>query len=210
MLQPSYKSSHSSQVPGHLTAPPAKQPHCCSHPDTQGLCCFSSNRTFFSSIISLLISMTTERQWIPLQRYRAMKLCLGLMELNHWWRVQFKVHHYHPSLWGGEEQPLFCWQPRLQSRENYFTQHRKCFLWQQLWKCHSSCAQTVCSSIIKRAIELSFKEFTGSHLSWTKANAPIIPQCWVHITQILYWSQPLFPTEADSAWEQKYEAWHYF
>lgn len=111
MLQPSCKSSHSSQVPGHLTTPPAKQPHCCFHPDTHGLCWFSSNRTVFSSIISLLIYMTTEKQWTPLQRNRPMKLCLGLMELKHWWRVQFKVHHYHPPLWGGEEQPSFAASP---------------------------------------------------------------------------------------------------
>lgn len=109
-LQPSYKSSPQSQVPGHLTALPAKQPHCCSHPHIHALYCFPSKRTFFPSIILLLIYMTTERQWIPVQRHRPTKLCLGLMELNHW-LVQFKVHHYHPPLWGGEEQPSFAASP---------------------------------------------------------------------------------------------------
>lgn len=69
------------------------------------VCAVFLQKELFSYFISLLIWMTTERQWIPLQRYKPMKLCLGLMGLNHWWSVQFKLHHYSPPLWGGEEQP---------------------------------------------------------------------------------------------------------
>lgn len=91
---PPTRAAHSSQVPGHLTAPPAKS-HTAAPIQTAMACTvFLQIKPFFPSIISLLIYMTTEKQWIPLQRHRPMKLCLGLMESNHW-LVQFKVHHYH-------------------------------------------------------------------------------------------------------------------
>lgn len=196
-------------MPGHLTAPPAKKPHCCSHPDIHDLCSFSSDRPFFPLYYFAphlydyrkIVNISSKKQ-----NNEAVLRLDGIKSL-----VKGSVPGAPlpptPVRWGAA---LFCCQPRLQSRENYYTQHRKCFLWQQLWKCHSSCTQPVCSSIIKRVIEWSFKKFTGSHFSWTKAKAPIIPQCWVHITQILYWSQPFFLTDADSPWEQKYEPWHYF
>ena len=79
---PATRGAHGPQVPGCLTPPPAKQPHCCSHPATYCLWCFSSKRTF-SYIISLLVYTTTESRWIPLQRHRPSELCLGLKEANH-------------------------------------------------------------------------------------------------------------------------------
>lgn len=47
MLQPSYKSSpqFSGAWASHCTS--SQEPHCCSHPDSHGLHCFSSNKTFF-------------------------------------------------------------------------------------------------------------------------------------------------------------------
>lgn len=49
---------------------------------------------------------------------------------------------------------------------------------------------TACfSCIVMKTIEWSFKKFTGSHFSWTKASTPIIYQCWVPIAQIFYWSR---------------------
>lgn len=188
-------------------------PHVCCHPATHCLRCFSSKMGVFLPILFHSWSID-RRKPVDSSAKIPTELHCGLKEANHSWRVPLCLTSVQTAplqitpvkRWAAA---LFCCQPRHQSRENYCTQRRKCFLWQQLRKCYSSCIQPACSCIIKRAIEQSFKKFTGSHFSWTKASAPIIPQCWVHVAQILSWAQSLFLTDAGCAWKQKYEPWNY-
>lgn len=160
-------------------------PPVCSHPAVHCLQCSSSKKNFFLYYFSLDLynyrkpvdsSAKILTNWVVLRLEGSQPLLKG-PPMPHFSSSCTITNHPCEKV----RSSSLLLPVRHQSGENYYTECRKCFLWQQIRKCCSSCIQPACSCILKRASEQSFK-FTGSRFSWTKASAPIIPRagCTLH------------------------------